>query len=205
MPSRVILIGRLALYGPGAARLHEELIPVTARWVDPLIREGPLTPYAREAESRTLALLDSSLLDGGAHPLPEQIVRQLKASAPKDVEQALAPPPDARRGYARDAKERLLRRGELEAKAMLEILQTQKKHLEQTVAHYQKPELQLTFQEFKEEERRQLEANQRYWDKRLTALENELRTEPERIRAVYQVCAQRIEPVGLVYLWPITG
>ncbi len=30
---RVILIGRLALYGPSAARLHEELIPVTARWI----------------------------------------------------------------------------------------------------------------------------------------------------------------------------
>jgi hypothetical protein len=32
---RVILLGRLSLYGPGAARLHEELIPVTARWTDP--------------------------------------------------------------------------------------------------------------------------------------------------------------------------
>ncbi|HWR35065.1 MAG TPA: helicase-related protein [Clostridia bacterium] len=34
---RVLLIGRLSLYGPGAARLHEELIPVTARWVDPTV------------------------------------------------------------------------------------------------------------------------------------------------------------------------
>jgi len=88
---------------------------------------------------------------------------------------------------------------------MLEILQTQKKHLDDTVARHQAPELQLKFREFNEEERRQLEANQRYWGKRLVALENELRTEPERIRGVYQVCAQRIEPVGLVYLWPVTG
>ena len=88
---------------------------------------------------------------------------------------------------------------------MLEILQTQKKHLDDTVARHQPPGLQLKFREFNEEERRQLEANQRYWGKRLVALENELRTEPERIRGVYQVCAQRIEPVGLVYLWPVTG
>jgi SNF2 family DNA or RNA helicase len=202
---RVILIGRLALYGPGAARLHEELIPVTARWVDLLIRKGALTPYAREAESRTLTLLDSALLDGGARPLPEAIVRQLQASAPKDVEQLLPHLQTRGEEYGRDAKERLLKRGELEAKAMLEILQTQKKHLEDTVARHQKPELQLRFQEFNEEERRQLEANQRYWGKRLAALENELRTEPDRIRGVYQVCAQRIEPVGLVYLWPVTG
>ncbi len=30
-------------------------------------------------------------------------------------------------------------------------------------------------------------------------------TEPERIRALYEVKAQRIEPVGLVYLWPVSG
>jgi SNF2 family DNA or RNA helicase len=32
---RVVLLGRLCLYGSGAARLHEELIAVTARWYDP--------------------------------------------------------------------------------------------------------------------------------------------------------------------------
>ena len=32
-----------------------------------------------------------------------------------------------------------------------------------------------------------------------------LREEPERIQGVYAVKAQRIEPVGLVYLWPVSG
>ena len=41
--------------------------------------------------------------------------------------------------------------------------------------------------------------------KRLTAIDGELATEPERIRNLYQVKASRIEPVGLVYLWPVTG
>ena len=35
-------------------------------------------------------------------------------------------------------------------------------------------------------------------------LDGELQTEPDRIREVYQVKARRIEPVGLVYLWPVT-
>ena len=52
---RVLLIGRLSLYGPGAARLHEELVPITARWIDPAFRKGALTPYSREAETKTLA------------------------------------------------------------------------------------------------------------------------------------------------------
>ena len=47
---RVILLGRLSLYGRGAERLHEELVPITARWVEPSRRNGPLAAYAREAE-----------------------------------------------------------------------------------------------------------------------------------------------------------
>jgi hypothetical protein len=50
---RVVRIGRLCLYGAGAARLHEKLLAIAARWVDPEKRKGPLTPYAREAEGNT--------------------------------------------------------------------------------------------------------------------------------------------------------
>jgi hypothetical protein len=39
----------------------------------------------------------------------------------------------------------------------------------------------------------------------LAELETELETEPARIRDVYEVRARRIEPVGLVYLWPVTN
>jgi hypothetical protein len=46
---RVLLLRRLCLYGAGAARLHEELISVTARWIDPSLRKGPLKPHGREA------------------------------------------------------------------------------------------------------------------------------------------------------------
>ena len=56
-----------------------------------------------------------------------------------------------------------------------------------------------------EDELRQLESNRKYWTKRLLMLDQELRTEPERIQELYQVKAKRIEPVGLVYLWPVTG
>ena len=56
---RVILLGRLALNGPGAARLHEEIIPVTARWRESN-RTEPLMPYAHTAETETLRLLDNA-------------------------------------------------------------------------------------------------------------------------------------------------
>jgi hypothetical protein len=39
----------------------------------------------------------------------------------------------------------------------------------------------------------------------LVRIEWERATEPDRIRKVYVVQARRIEPVGLVYLWPVTN
>jgi hypothetical protein len=39
-----VLLGRIALYGPAAARLHEEIIPVTAIWSDAGRGDKPLRP-----------------------------------------------------------------------------------------------------------------------------------------------------------------
>ena len=50
--------------------------------------------------------------------------------------------------------------------------------------------------------RRQLEADARAWQQRLVQFENDLKAEPARVRDFYEVRAQRVEPIGLVYLWP---
>jgi hypothetical protein len=200
---RVLLLGRLCLYGPGAARLHEEIVPITARWTDPHIRKSPLRPYAREAESRTLTLLDAGLLSAERRPLEERVVEQLRAAAALDILELLPHLESRGEEYAADARKKLRDRGDAEAKAMLEILQTQQKHIENTIAKdRQGGQLRLGFSD---DETRQLEANRRYWDKRLTTLQEEILTEPERIRELYDVRATRIEPIGLAYLWPVTG
>jgi hypothetical protein len=204
---RVILLGRLCLYGPGAARLHEELIPVTARWIDPKIRKGPVTPYARDAETRTLSLLEESLLQPHSEAITEIVSQQLQSGVPRDI-QELLPYLQARgEEYAADAERKLKERGEAEAKAMREILETQKKHIATKLEHLAKMDAQQLRFEFgdNEEERWQLEADKRYWPKRLAMIDDELRSEPDRIREVYAVRARRIEPVGVVYLWPVTG
>jgi hypothetical protein len=204
---RVILLGRLCLYGPGAARLHEELIPVTARWTDPQIRQTALSPYAREAEARTLTLLEAALGASPSRPVTDTVIQQLQRSASKDI-QELLPHLQARgEAYAYDAEQKLRQRGDAEAKAMREILETQKRHITTTVSRHDRMDDRQLLLDFgdNEDERRQLEANKRYWSQRLIALEDELRTEPDRIRDLYEVKATRIEPVGVVYLWPVTG
>lgn len=199
---RILLIGRLALFGPSAARLHEELVPITARWIDPAIRRGALVPYGREAESKTLSLLDTALLEPHERHVPDVIRHQLAESAPKDVQELLPLLEQRAEEYARDAAALLEKRADAESKAMREILEQQQKHIESTIErHDRSPQMVLNFPD---EEKRQLESNRRYWDKRLSALRSELISEPARIRAMYEVRAKRIEPIGLIYLWPIT-
>jgi len=43
------------------------------------------------------------------------------------------------------------------------------------------------------------------WRRRLERFDDDLETEPARVRAFYDVRAERVEPVGLVYLWPETN
>lgn len=197
---RVVLIGRLMLYGAGAARLHEELMAITARWVDPSKRKGPLTPYAREAEGNTLALLEQAMLKPG-QPINAVVQRQLQSAGPRDVTELL--PELEKRGaqLGESARGKLLDRGEKEAEAMRTILEDQKKRI--AVTESKSKEVQPGL--FDQEEMRQLEADRRHWVRRLADIERELTTEPMRIQEVYQVKAQRVEPVGLVYLWPATN
>lgn len=203
---RVILLGRLALYGEGAARLHEELIPVTARWSDPQIRKDPLQPYAKDTEAKTLTLLDDSLLKADGIKLNSEVIEQLQQSAAGDIREL--PPHLETRGeeYAADAEKKLVARGAAESKAMREILETQRKHISETVKKFDKIDRnQLRFEFAQEDELLQLDANKRYWVKRLEEIRDELKSEPARIENLYTIKARRVEPVGLVYLWPVTG
>ena len=59
--------------------------------------------------------------------------------------------------------------------------------------------------EFNDQEKRQLEANRRYWHRWLEKVAEDLQHEPDRILDFYKVASFRIEPIGLAYLWPVTG
>jgi hypothetical protein len=82
------------------------------------------------------------------------------------------------------------------------VLETQCARILATVAKYEKPQGLLPFDAA---ELKQIEADKRYWSRRLDDLAREIDSEPDRIRRSYEVKATRFEPVGLVYLWPITG
>lgn len=197
---RVILLGRLSLYGRAAERLHEEIIPLTARWTDASQRKGPLTPYGREAEAKTLDLLDESL-SSSTHSPNETIQGRLLSSAPLDIEQLLPHLAPRAEELARIAADRLQKRGEQEAAALRETLERQHKHVREALAEKGNSVDQLPLG-FTQEEWEQLKANVRAWRARIEQFERDLKHEPEHIRDFYRVRVTRVEPVGLVYLWP---
>ena len=203
---RVVLIGRLCLYGPGAARLHEELVPVTARWAEPSQRKQPLSPYARESEIKTLDLLESSLLPSNLPELEAVIQEKLRLAAPVDVEQLLDTPGEPCPGTGEDGPrcpgEAGRPGGQSHGARSWSCRRSAYPRRRKSSAPNQ---MEFDFGDFNADEMRQLESNKRHWEKRLAAIDRELKTEPERIKAVYEVKAQRIEPVGLIYLWPVTG
>jgi hypothetical protein len=97
------------------------------------------------------------------------------------------------------ARKMLKKRAQEEATAMRNILETQKKEIEKQQIKMS----QMSFEGMGEEDRRQREAERKFQDDRLRDLPSELEREPARIHDLYEVRASRLEPVGLVYLWPV--
>ena len=199
---RVVLLGRLCLFGRRAERLHEVLTPVAARWTEPSRRAGPLRAYAEEAEARTLERLEAALQD--ARTPGETIHRRLLETAARDVEELLPRLEERAAAVARSAAGRLRERGEREERQLRETLERQRRRVEAEVRKQEAGGVQLVL-DLSEGEKRQREADAASWRTRLAQFDRDLETEPARVREFYEVRAQRVEPIGLVYLWPDTG
>ena len=102
------------------------------------------------------------------------------------------------------ATRRLRERGEREARDLEETLRRQRERIVEELGRHEGQYAQITL-DFDDDERRQLQTNMRYWRTRLDQFDRDLKQEPGRIRAFYEVQAKRVEPVGLVYLWPETN
>lgn len=201
---RVVLLGRLSLYGTGAERLHEEIVPIAARWTELSLRRGALSAFAREAESKTLHLLDQALRASGGREPGATIRQKLLAAAPRDVEELLPQLEHRAEELAVVATDKLRTRGEREQRELRETLERQRDLVRQRLEQHDRGFLQLEI-DFDDDELRQLEADVKSWRRRLEQFERDLEREPARVGGFYEVRASRIEPVGLVYLWPETN
>jgi hypothetical protein len=198
---RVVLMGRLAVYGAGAARLHEEIIPVTAIWSEADRAGKPLRPLGESGEERTLNQLEEALRN--ARAASAMAVARIQAVVERDIGDLAPAFETIANERLADVKADLAKRGEAEARLLHELLERQRQRI--TKASADVDPNQLLLPGVGDEERRERAADRRHWQHRLARLEKEIGDEPKRMRASYEVHARRLEPVGLVYLWPASG
>jgi hypothetical protein len=198
---RVILLGRLALYGPGAARLHEEIILVTAAWTEAGRGTRPIKPFGTVREEATLDQLDRALHDprSPAASIVERI-RRWAAHDASDLEPELRRRAEAQKSAA---IKQLLAVGEAEAKSLRRLLEDQRARVAKADA--EPDDKQLTFLPELQAEAEQRRRDRRHWKTKLERLTADMELEPDRVRRAYTVAADRLETIGLVYLWPVSN
>ncbi|MFN7895509.1 MAG: DISARM system SNF2-like helicase DrmD [Cyanobacteriota bacterium] len=227
---RVLVLGRLSLFGQGATRLHDELISVIADWHPGADRTTALQPLIDGEREQAWSVLQQALVAGTTEGISKTLRDQLQAQAPEDVA-ALKPALDQAAEQAQAVAAALLKqRGDVEAAALKEVLRAQRSRINATVKQRNRdlakldrqaaaaeptaliPGLEeqldvpaLDLQKLSTQERKQLAADQKHWQRRLETIEAELNSEPKRIQESYRVITHRLEPAGLVYLWPISG
>jgi hypothetical protein len=200
MQARVVAFGRLSLFGRGATRLHDRVIPIVAPWLEGKGKTH-LQPFVSDADREALVRFEDALLAAPELEQVASVVRdQLVASATEDFA-ALWPHVEAAAAVEEDkARSLLAQRGVHEAEAMRGILDRQRAKIEQTLA--QGMQLAFALEEADVEQRRQFQQDQKHMQTRLLAIAAEREREPAQIVRGYEIMARRLEPLGMVYLWP---
>ncbi|WP_425336541.1 DISARM system SNF2-like helicase DrmD [Synechococcus elongatus] len=228
---KLVVLGRLSLFGEGASRLHDEIVSVAAAWSDPQQRQQGLTALNEAEQVRVWAELQEALSDPARPAVSAQQQDYLRAASAADIAE-LRPVLEAQAETARvEATALLTERGRSEATALRSVLREQERRIQATLKQRsreldklqekanlqtasglipglveQLPELQaLQLHKLGKQEEKQLLSDQKHWQRRLEAIAQEREDGPAQIQRSYQVKTHRIEPVGLIYLWPITG
>ncbi len=197
---RVLAFGRLSLFGTGATRLHDQLVSVAAAVLD---QDGgrDLCPFAEEADRRALERLEELLSQGqDLARIDARVQERLCRQAPGHFATLWRPIEEEADAVAHEAERKLRLRGEAEAEALRKLLLTQQNLAESTLRN----QLLFEFAASEAPQMEQLKQDRKYLAERQLDLKKEIEQEPKDILDSYQVVRRRLEPVGLVYLWPGT-
>lgn len=193
---RVVAFARLTLFGAGAARLHDQILPLAAAWSG---TKDDIKPYKDRATAVAAISTAERLLAGAGKPPNATLSRRIlqhasllfRALWPALVEEAEELSIEARKGLAERARK--------ESGELLALLRRQQDSIHRAETHLRQAGL---FQLQDREQRRQVELDLKHLERRRGAIGHELVSEPAAIEALYEVRMSRLSPVGLVVTWP---
>jgi superfamily II DNA or RNA helicase len=193
---RVVAFGRLVLFGARAARLHESLVEVAAS----IRPDGSLEVYRERGETTTLGALADRLAEGPRLHPDAKVQAEVRRRARTDFSTLWTEVRNRAELEEAEARDALRKRGVEEATALREILDRQESAIRKTIADER--QTRITFSERDKEALDQYLRDVKAMTSRLERIADERAAEPEALRRVYDVTLRRIEPVGVVYLWP---
>ncbi len=197
---RAIVFGRLSLFGHGAARLHDRLLSAAGEWKG---EADEIVAFQDAADRNAIAMLEDVLADSPSlDPIPEVVQRRVLDAAPVLFERLWARVREDADAEAHRAQTALTARGLQEAAALHEILATQEKDVAERMKELE--QLPLSFADTKTRKREQLQLKKdiAHMDRRVGEIQKEQASEPDQLKTLYDVVLRRLEPVGLVVLWP---
>jgi hypothetical protein len=222
----VFLIARHCLYGENASRLHEDLVVVCSEYVLPESRLAPLAPVPPEklTEETCLRRLDEALLQAAKPRIPEALSLTLLESAQRDVQELRSHIQSKADKAEKSIKASLARIAEEESAKTRTLLLDLKSRIESALAKRDEQDSKLGNRGFAERPgqgelldvsrpptedeirlRQERAREKKLMLKRLEQLAAEIEEEPIRILSRYRVVNSRVDPVGIVYLWPEQG
>jgi hypothetical protein len=178
------------------------------------------------SEVEFIRRLDQALMTGDSHPIDEVKRRELLASASRDVGELRVQLENKARTLESTLRDELRGAGETEATRTLALLAGLKKRIEQELEKRARDEQRARARAAElraragpalfdtgrddaspedERVRREKAYEKRAMAKRQVEIDREILEEPDRIRRRYEVRTVRLEPAGIVYLWPTMG
>ncbi|TKC95801.1 DISARM system SNF2-like helicase DrmD [Polyangium fumosum] len=193
---RVVGYGRLTLFGAGAARLHDQLVPLAAAWSGDA---STIKPYKDRATAVMAIASTEKLLASGGRAPNATLTKRIREHA-ETLFRALWPHLEAEAdALAVEARQGLAERARREANDLRDLLLRQRTSIDKAEARLRQADL---FELQDKEQKRQVDLDLRHLDRRRAAAASELETEPRAIEALYEVRMSRLTPVGLVVAFP---
>jgi hypothetical protein len=193
---RVIAFARLTLFGVGAVRLHDQLVPIAAAWSGDA---STIKPYKDRVTAASAIASTEKLLAASARAPNATICTRIQTNSDA-LFRALWPDLEAEAdalGVA--ARQGLLERARREASELHTLLARQRTAIDKAETRLRQADL---FDIQDKAQKRQVDLDLKHLADRRTAAAGEMESEPAAIEALYEVRMSRLTPVGLVVAWP---